>query len=322
MAAFLLPGLSFAQGEVVVYTALDREYSEPILKAYEAKTGVRVRPVYDAEASKTVGLVNRLLAERSRPQCDVFWNNEIIRTLQLKAEGLSEPYVSPAAADFPTAMKDPEGHWTGFATRARVIIVNWKLLPDEATWPRSIEALTDPRWKDRCAVAKPLFGTTATHAAALWHVAGPEKSEAFWNAALANAAVLPGNGPVRDAVASGQLAWGLTDSDDAQGAIIDGAPVAMVRLEKGTLGLGAVQIPNTLMLVKGAPNAANGKALIDHLLSAEVESALAAGRAAQLPVRPGLTPPKGIPTASEFGDWNGAFQALKPSATALTKIAR
>ena len=35
-----------------------------------------VRAVYDSEAVKTVGLVNRLIAEKANPQCDLFWNNE------------------------------------------------------------------------------------------------------------------------------------------------------------------------------------------------------------------------------------------------------
>jgi iron(III) transport system substrate-binding protein len=106
--------------EVIVYTALDRQFSEPILKEFEERTGIEVRPVFDAEAVKTVGLVNRIIAERARPQCDVFWNNEVLRSIQLNREGVVEAYVSPSAADIPDKFKDPTGAWTGFAARARV----------------------------------------------------------------------------------------------------------------------------------------------------------------------------------------------------------
>src|SRR5256885_12959964 len=41
---------------------------------------------YDSEAVKTVGLANRLLAERAHPQCDVFWSNEEMRTRQLAGQ--------------------------------------------------------------------------------------------------------------------------------------------------------------------------------------------------------------------------------------------
>jgi len=60
---------------VVVYTSVDQVYSEPVIRAFEKRTGILVLPVYDVEASKTTGLVNRLIAERGRPQADVFWKS-------------------------------------------------------------------------------------------------------------------------------------------------------------------------------------------------------------------------------------------------------
>jgi len=109
---------------VVVYTALDQLYSEPILAAFAEQTGIDVLSVYDSEAAKTTGLVARLVAERDRPRCDVFWNNEIVRTIQLQHEGLLQPYAAPGAAHVPAAFKDPEGYWTGFAGRMRVVAFN------------------------------------------------------------------------------------------------------------------------------------------------------------------------------------------------------
>jgi hypothetical protein len=51
-----------AQHEVVVYTSLDKVFSQPILEEFERKTGIGVKAVYDSEATKTTGLVNRLIA--------------------------------------------------------------------------------------------------------------------------------------------------------------------------------------------------------------------------------------------------------------------
>ena len=92
---------------IVVYAALDREFSEPILKAFEQQTGIEVRAVYDTEAAKTVGLVNRIRAEKNRPRCDVFWNNEIVNTIRLKQEGLLQPCRPPQAVNYPAEFKDP-----------------------------------------------------------------------------------------------------------------------------------------------------------------------------------------------------------------------
>ena len=74
--------------EVIAYCAQDQAYAEPIFRDFEKETGIKVRPVYDSEAVKTVALASRLLAERNHPQCDVFWGNEEMRTRQLAARGV------------------------------------------------------------------------------------------------------------------------------------------------------------------------------------------------------------------------------------------
>jgi ABC-type thiamine transport system substrate-binding protein len=74
-----------AAREVILYAAQDQVYAEPILRDFEKQTGLKVRAIYDSEANKTVAIANRLIAERNRPQCDVFWGNEELRTRQLAA---------------------------------------------------------------------------------------------------------------------------------------------------------------------------------------------------------------------------------------------
>src|SRR5215204_4507865 len=90
---------------VTVYVSTDRVFSEPVLRAYERRSGVTVRAVYDTEETKSTGLANRLIAEKDRPQADVFWSNEPVRTLVLKRNGVLAPYKSPGAADIPNAFK-------------------------------------------------------------------------------------------------------------------------------------------------------------------------------------------------------------------------
>ena len=83
------------QQQVVVYTSLDKVFSQPILEEFEHKTGIGVKAVYDSEATKTTGLVNRLIAEKDSPRADVFWNSETGRTIVLKQKGVLAPYKSP-----------------------------------------------------------------------------------------------------------------------------------------------------------------------------------------------------------------------------------
>ena len=289
LIAQLLVGCARSQSEgksVIVYTSVDQLYSEPILERFESETGIRVLAVYDVEAAKTTGMVNRLIAEKGNPQADVFWSGEFVQTILLKEEGVLAPYYSPNAADIPEPYLDPDRYWAGFAGRARIILVNTDRVAPEAA-PRSIYDFLDPRWSgDEMGIAYPLFGTTATHAAALYAALGAEGGrKLFAQLQHRGVQVLDGNSVVRDQVAAGRLAFGLTDTDDACGAIRDGAPVAVVLPDQGDGQLGTLLIPNTVALIDSAPNDENGRQLIDFLLSQPVAEELLASGWSQVSLR-------------------------------------
>jgi iron(III) transport system substrate-binding protein len=273
-----------ASEEVVVYTALDEGFSRPIFVDFEAMTSVAVVPKFDTEATKTVGLTEAILAERKRPRCDVFWNNEILNTLRLERAGLLEPYRSPAAKSYPDWSKSATGHWHGFAARARILIVNTKLVP-QAERPSSIRDLAAEKWRGKAGIAKPLFGTTATHAACLFAALGETEAKQLFRAMKQNdVRIEAGNKQVAVSVAAGRLAFGLTDTDDALGQIAAGHPVAMVYPDQGQDELGTLFIPNTLAIIKGGPNPEAARDLVDYLLSPNVEKRLAGGPSGQIPL--------------------------------------
>ncbi len=270
--------------EVVVYTALDRQFSEPILNDFSAKTGIKVLAVYDTESTKTVGLVNRIRAEAKRPRCDLFWNNEILNTLRLKDEGLLQACQPPQGTHYPAQYRDPDGQWYGFAARARVILVNKDLVKPQEM-PKSIRDLANPKWRGRAGIAKPLFGTTASHVACLFAKLGDEKAKALLGSFKKNGVrVVAGNKTCAEMVASGRLAFGLTDTDDATIEQEGGAPVQIVFPDGSDKGMGTLLLPNTLAVVKGAPHPQAAGKLMDFLLSADVEARLAAGPSAQIPL--------------------------------------
>jgi iron(III) transport system substrate-binding protein len=298
-----------AERAVTIYVSTDRVFSEPVLREYEKRTGVRVNPVYDTEETKSTGLANRLIAEKERPQADVFWSNEPVRTLILKSRGVLAPYRSPSAEGIPSALMDPEGFWTGFSARIRVIAYNTKLVKaDEA--PRSVFELADPKWRGQVAIADPRFGSTAFHVAALYAMAGDEKMDDFFRRLKANGVrVVDGNSVVRDLVARGEVKVGLTDTDDVNVAIEDGQPIAMVLPDAA--GLGVPVMPNMVSLIANGPYPEEGRRLIDYLLSADVERQLAQSEAVQIPVHFGVRGPKNIP----------AIETFKPMTLDYTKAA-
>jgi len=282
--------------DVVVYTSIDQVYAEPILNDFERQTGIRVLAVYDVEASKTTGLANRLIAERSRARADVFLSGEFSQTLALKAAGVLAPYRSPAAAGLP--IYDAENYWAGFGGRARVLLVNTQRVA-RSRCPASLFDLLDPAWpRGQVGMALPLFGTAATHAAALYACLGPEKARSFYRQLAARGVrVVDGNSVVRDLVARGDLMVGITDTDDACAAIRAGAPVRMIVPDQGAAGLGTLVIPGTVSLVANAPHAAEGRRLIDYLASPDMDSRLVTCGWSQISLRASGVRAEGMPQA-------------------------
>ncbi len=273
---------------VVVYVSHDQVFSEPILKDFEKETDIKVRAIYDTEETKSTGAMNRLIAEKNNPQADVYWANEPIRAEVLRQQRIAAPYISPNAEGIPASFKDTSGYWTGFATRARVLVVN----KNAGAKPDSVRAYTDPRWRGRTVIANPLFGTTTTEIAALFVLWGNERAQAFMEAVKANGIKLsPSNGDSADLVAGGEFAFSLVDSDDAVSRMRQHLPIELVYPDQGADGLGCFLVPNAAVLIDGAPHPDLGKKLIDYLLSRETEAKLARSDAAQIPLHSGVEGP-------------------------------
>jgi iron(III) transport system substrate-binding protein len=262
--------------KVIIYAAQDQVYAEPILRKFEKETGIKVKAVYDNEAVKTVGLANRLLAERSHPQCDVFWGNEEMRTRQLAAQNV---------------FRETNG-WAAFGDRSRRIVINTNFVSlgsrrgneaDQTTSaqtppphvggyevPRSLLDLTNEIWRGKVALAFPQFGTTATHLHALKQLWGEENWLAWCRALAANKPfVVDGNSVVVKFVARGEAWIGLTDSDDVFAGQREGSPVEMLPINEEQL-----LIPNTVGVIRNAPHPENAQKLFEYLQRREVAEKL------------------------------------------------
>lgn len=306
--------------EVVVYTSVDQVFSEPIFQRFEQETGIRVKAAYDVESAKTVGLEKRLLAEKANPQADVFWNSEHLRTLRLAAAGVFTPHRSTAVQAIPENFRDPAGYWTAQGIRLRVLIVNNDLVaPHER--PRRLDDLLDPRWQGKVAMAKPYFGTTSTHFAALYARKGVADYTRFVQGLRDNrVTLLAGNSNVRDAVVRGESAIGLTDTDDVDAALQRGDNVTLIYPDQDQDG--AYALLYTVGLVAGGPHPDTGKKLVDYLLSPAVARQLLDARAMTLTALPEATaasPGTSLPQFWQTGP-QGLLDALPPSAEIARRI--
>tara|TARA_R110002095_G_scaffold136661_1_gene118296 strand:- start:1293 stop:2336 length:1044 start_codon:yes stop_codon:yes gene_type:complete len=263
---------------IVVYCAHDAIFSEEILNEFEQKTGIKVEPRFDTEATKSLGLTNLIIREQDHPRCDVFWNNQTLGTAALKEQGLLEAYQGAGYRRIPEKFKDPDGYWTGFAARLRVYITNTEKLNASQT---SIEqSLAGPL--NEVAIAKPLYGTTLTHYTVLCDAWGLEKLKQ-WHFSLQERGIqeTSGNASVKNLVASGACALGFTDTDDYFVAVDEKRPVATFPI---TVNEQVILIPNSVAMIKGTKKQKQAKLLIDYLLSAEVELKLAQSQSRQIPL--------------------------------------
>jgi iron(III) transport system substrate-binding protein len=274
-------------------------FSEPILKDFERETGIRVNAVFDTEETKSTGVMNRLISEKSNPQCDVFWSGDPVRNGVLKSKGITQPYQSSQTQLIPAHFKEKDNHWIGFSARARVLIYNKSLIASDSL-PQSIFDFTEPRFKGKFTIANPLFGTTTFHVAAIFSALGDKRAKQWMNDLKKNQVVIAAsNGDVKKRVMNGELAFGLTDTDDAFEAKKESGEVEYIFLDQQEGGIGTLIMPNALSLIKGSPHTDNGEKLMDYLLSRQTESKLAAS-CAQMPLIAGTEVPDNVPSLDKI----------------------
>ena len=286
-------GCPAAQSQVVAYCAQDQVYAESIFRQFEEMTGIKVSPVYDNEAVKTVALANRLLAERGHPICDVFWANEEMRTRQLAAKNL---------------FRETNG-WASFGYRSRRLVINTNRLSLAAA-PHSLLELTNATWRGKVALAYPQFGTTGTHFHALRQYWG----EALWlswcrGLAANRPFLVDGNSEVVRRVAQGDAYIGLTDSDDIADGQREGLPVAALPMNPETL-----LVPNTLSVIRGGPDPVAAQKLFEFLQTPRVVQKLIEARALE------GSKPEGAAARTLKVDWTALLRDTEKTTAQLNQV--
>lgn len=310
LLTFGLWRLTSARNSVVVYCAHDAVFAAEILEKFEADTGISLAVKYDTEATKSLGLIELLAAEKEQPRCDVFWNNELLGMLELADSDILEPYRGPGWQRMPEQWKDSEARWAGFAARLRVTILNTSRNRIAPTPTVGISMLVSAeRNLSRTAMAKPLYGTTLTHYTVLWERLGPRQLQDWHlDSRRRKLREVNGNRLVADLVASGECDHGFTDSDDYFAAKDGGAPVFMVPTVLPNDA--TICIPNTVGLIRGSRQKAAAQKLVDYLLSEATEVALANSRSRQIPLGP-VNPDQIPPEVREMQEAVGKSVPLK-----------
>ena len=142
LCALTLASTAVAQ-EVNVYSYREPALIQPLMDAFTAQTGVAVNVAF-----LNKGLIERLRAESRRSPADLVFTVDISRLHGVKDAGLTQPVQNDALTNnIPAEFRDPENHWFGLTTRARIIYASQdRVAPNEVT---TYEDLADSKWKDR-----------------------------------------------------------------------------------------------------------------------------------------------------------------------------
>ena len=278
---------------VVVYVSADEYVARPILELFEQRTGIEVRALFDTEATKTTGLVTRLHSEQARPRADLFWSSECFGMIQLQQQGVLGRFpaeqLEAMNQGVPDSWQSRSGGWVAFAPRARVLVYAPDRV-DPKSLPGGWEALADPAWKGRLAMADPRFGTTGGHLGAMQAVWGAERFSQWVDGLVANdiRVLTSGNAGVVAGVVSGEFDLGMTDTDDVWAAQARGHSVALLyprHAASEVSGGGTLLIPNTVGLIEDGPNPREALQLAAWLSSEEVERLLMETPSRNIPLR-------------------------------------
>ncbi|MBL4875153.1 MAG: Fe(3+) ABC transporter substrate-binding protein [Cohaesibacteraceae bacterium] len=304
---------AFSAEEVNIYSYRQPFLIEPLLKAFEAKTGIKSNIIF---AKK--GLGERIAAEGENSPADVLLSVDVGRLDGAKQLGITQAINSEVINEnVPANFRDEDGHWFGITSRARVIYASKERVSQDAI---TYEELADPKWKGRICTRSGQHVYTIGLIASMIAEHGAEKTESWLSGVKANLARKPtGNDRAQvKAVFSGECDISLgntyymgkmqTNNKDPE----QKEWAASVKLlfpnadDRGT----HVNISG-MVLAKFAPNKDNAVKLMEFLSSGEAQT-IYAGANFEYPLKPG------VDASERVLSWGN----LKPDTVSLTKVAK
>ena len=279
--ALLAPMLAAAQGNLVVYCAVQEEWCRPMVAAFERKTGIKV-----AMTRKSSGeIYAQVKAEASNPRGDIWWGGTGDPHLQAAEEGLSVEYKSPMLKELlPWAVKQAEqSKFRTVGVYAGVLgygynteLLARKKLPEPKCWA---DLLSD-KYKDDVQVADPnSSGTAYTLLATIVQLQGEDKGFDFLKRLHKNINQYTKSGAApAKAAASGETLIGITFLHDRVTMSVGGAPLKTVAPCEGT----GYEV-GSMSIIKGGKNQKEARAWYDWALTPEAQSIGAEAKAFQMP---------------------------------------
>ena len=283
------PGQKKPGGTVTVYSGRNEALVKPLLDEFEADTGIDVEVRYGDSGA----LASQLLTEADATPADVFVSQDAGALGVLAKEKLFSKLPARSLTAVPDEYAAKDGTWVGTSGRVRVLVYNPTLAPKP---PTTIDEVVDPKWKGRIGYA-PTNASWQAFVTGLRVLRGEVKAEKWLRAFKANEPkAYANNGAVRDAVDSGQLAFGLVNHYYLWQRIVqEGEANVTARnqyMAAGDPG-GLVNVAGVGIL-KPTDNKRAAQALVDYLLAKEGQ-AYFAETTFEYPLSAGVQPSVKLP---------------------------
>ena len=268
-----------------VYTAWPESLSQPIFRAYTAKTGVPINFI----RLSTGELVARATAEKSNPRADVIWGAPGDGFAAAKEAGIIEPYRPPTWDRIPAELKDREAYFTAVAKNTLVFMSNAKLLKEKGLKPpTSWNDLLDPAYKGQIQTADArTSGTALTRILSIYYAFGKDEDRAFDYQKKLHGNVqvyTKSGGGCTIPAALGQAIVCIAHMPDAMEAKKKGYDMLVTFPREGVAA-----VIEAVALVKGAKNRELTTKFIDWTFSRDMQDLLDKNQVYMLPTLPGAT---------------------------------
>lgn len=251
--------------KLVVYSPNSEGLIKATIPLFEQKYGVKVELIQ----AGTGELIKRLDSEKADPYADVMFGGALSQFVS--NADLFEKYVSPNDKNVEDAYQNKLGYTTSYVLDGSVLVVNKNLKGSIKI--ESYEDLLNPALKGKISSADPASSSSAfAQLTNMLLAKGGYENQAAWDYVKKlytniDGKISSGSSGVYKSVADGEMIVGVSYEDPCAQLVRDGAPVEVVYPSEG-----AVFLPATSGIIKGAKNMKNAKLFIDFIISEEVQN--------------------------------------------------
>jgi iron(III) transport system substrate-binding protein len=205
-----IPAARAAEEPVLnLYSARHYQTDEALYANFTKATGIRINRIEAGDEQ----LLERIRSEGTLSPADILLIVDAARLWSAEQQGLFQPVKSRVLEErIPVSLRDPDGKWYGFSSRARVIVYNKASVnPAEVG---TYESLADPRNRGRICTRSGSHPYNLSLVAALIAHNGEAKTEAWAKDVVANMARPPRGGDTDQikAVAAGECGVALSNT--------------------------------------------------------------------------------------------------------------